>query len=331
MSLKRVEVIVPLDYKKILQNFAEEHEGVIEHYITPAMEDQRNCHYFLLAKTGRQQFLDDLQTRLEKSPTARIIVFDAESTIPKPKSPEQEQTQQSSLAITRENLYEQVSQGADLTATFLLLIFLSSIVAGIGLLENNVAVVIAAMVIAPLLGPNLAFSLGVALGDQQLMIKALRTNLLGIGFTIFLAVVAGALIELDLNSKELLLRTDVGLDGMALALASGVAAVLSLTAGLSSTLVGVMVAVALMPPAVTAGLMLGNGHIDLALGATVLLLVNVVSVNLSAQVVFLVKGIKPRTWLEQRAARQSVTINLAIWTFLLLILFITLFYEFHKQ
>lgn len=133
--------------------------------------------------------------------------------------------------------------------------------AAIGLIESNVAVVIGAMVIAPLLGPNLAFGLGTALGDASLMRKSALTNSVGILLAIALSVLIGLFTLFDVSSPELIPRTQVGLDSIALALASGAAAALSLTTGLSSVLVGVMVAVALLPPAVTFGLMLGHGDV----------------------------------------------------------------------
>ena len=108
-------------------------------------------------------------------------------------------------------------------------------------------------------------------------------------------------------------RTDVGMDSIALALASGAAAVLSITTGLSSVLVGVMVAVALLPPTATLGLMLGAGQFEHALGAGLLLAVNVVCVNLAAKVVFLAKGIHPRTWWERKKARRAMVLYLLIW------------------
>src|SRR5690606_25235967 len=173
-------------------------------------------------------------------------------------------------------------RNANLDSTFLTLTFLSAIVASIGLLKDNVAVIIGAMVIAPLLGPNLAFALGTALGDRALMQKAMTTNVTGVALTVLLGVVIGLMWTEGFDAPELLNRTKVGYDGIALALASGAAAVLSLVAGVSSALVGVMVAVALMPPAVAIGIMLGAGNPEGALGAAVLLGVNVVCVNLAA-------------------------------------------------
>jgi uncharacterized membrane protein len=111
---------------------------------------------------------------------------------------------------------------------------------------------------------------------------------------------------------------------MALALASGAAAALSLTTGLSSVMVGVMVAVALLPPAVTLGLMLGHGDIDLAAGAGLLLAINVVCINLASKVVFFVKGIRPRTWWEKERAQRAMIMYVLAWllTLILLVLLI---------
>jgi len=67
-------------------------------------------------------------------------------------------------------------------------------------------------------------------------------------------------------------------------------------------------------------MMLGSGQFNLALGAALLLAVNVVCINLAAKVMFLLKGVRPRTWLEKRKARQSVTLYFLIWIVTLLIL-----------
>ncbi len=255
------------------------------------------------------------------------MLIPVEAALPRPPEPEEKPKDKS--AATREALYESVAKNARLDMNFLVLVVLSTIVATIGLIENNVAVVVGAMVIAPLLGPNLALALGTALGDTDLMWKALRTNLAGVGVTLILSAIIGLAGYIDLDSPELMARTDVGLDSVALALASGAAAVLSITTGLPSVLVGVMVAVALMPPAATLGLMLGSGHLHYAIGAGLLLAVNIVCLNLAAKVVFLLRGIVPRTWWEKEKARRAMIIYLLIWVMSLVILLIAV-YAWHR-
>nr|MBS0020561.1 DUF389 domain-containing protein [Gammaproteobacteria bacterium] len=120
---------------------------------------------------------------------------------------------------------------------------------------------------------------------------------------------------------------DAQLDSVALALASGAAAVLSLTTGLPSVLVGVMVAVALLPPAATLGLMLGRGQPDLATGAALLLAVNIVCLNLASKIVFLVRGIRPRTWWEKAQAKRAMTIYLVVWVVTLFVLVLAIYFR----
>ena len=90
-------------------------------------------------------------------------------------------------------------------------------------------------------------------------------------------------------------------------------------------LVGVMVAVALLPPTATLGLMLGSGLTKLAVGAALLLAVNIVCVNLAAKIVFWVRGVKPRSWLEKQKANQSMVTYMVIWVLSLMFLLVVIF------
>jgi len=285
-------------------------------------EDGMRMMRLLVADDKIQSVLDSLQKILGSQPSARIVVLPVEIALPKPS--EEERKEEISAVEAREALYAGVEKNARLDTNFLVLLVLSTIVAAIGLIENNVAVVIGAMVIAPLLGPNIAFGLGTALGDISLMQKSALTTLVGIVLAVSMSVVIGIAWPFDISSPELAARSQVGLDSVALALASGAAAALSLTTGLSSVLVGVMVAVALLPPAVTLGLMLGFGESNLALGAGLLLAINIVCVNLAIKVVFFVKGIRPRTWWEKKKAKRAMTIYILVWflTLIVLVLFI---------
>jgi uncharacterized membrane protein len=120
-------------------------------------------------------------------------------------------------------------------------------------------------------------------------------------------------------------RTKAGLDSVVLALASGAAAAMSLTTGLSSVLVGVMVAVALLPPAATLGIMLGQGNTGSAVSAGLLLAVNIVCVNLASKIVFFVKGIHPRTWVEKEKAKRAMLVYLLGWLVTLFILMLVIY------
>lgn len=277
----------------------------------------------LVADDRLQELLDALQSVLGAQHTARISVLPVEVALPE--APEQEDREEDKATEAREKLRSSVEKGARLNANHVVLVVLSTVVAAIGLLEDSVAVVIGAMVIAPLLGPNLAFALGTALGDLRLMREAATTLLVGLAAAVAVSAALGMLLPLNTDSAELMARTEVGWDSIALALASGAAAALSLTTGLSSVLVGVMVAVALLPPAATLGLMLGSGETALAQGAGLLLAINIVCVNLATKLVFLVKRISPRAWREKERARRAMIVHIAGWVLILAVLAVVIY------
>ncbi len=323
--MKIIEVITHKDHVDLVNNIGRKYGAVDQWHSGTSDNNERQVIRLLVDDNHRQAVMDALQNNIAMRDASRIVVLPVEATLPHLEQDESEKKQRNASGATREELYHNISKNAELNNNFLLLVFLSTIVAAIGLIENNVAVVIGAMVIAPLLGPNIALALAAALGDTPLMWTALRTNLAGLGLAFLLSFILGILLPIDLGSGELVARTHVGLDSAVLALASGAAAVLSLTTGLSSVLVGVMVAVALLPPTATVGLMLGTGEWGLALGAALLLAVNIVCVNLAAKTVFLARGVKPRTWLEKRKAKQSMITYMAFWIVSLTVLLIAIY------
>jgi len=261
-----------------------------------------------------------------------VILLPVEASLPRPKEPEEEAEEPEKkkrvpLRISREELYNDITEMTDINTTFLSLIVISAVVAAIGLYTNNVAVIIGAMVIAPMLGPNVAFSLATTLGDRELAFKSQKANLIGISMAVLFAVIMGLIFNVDPTTFEIASRTSAGLPDVLLALASGTAGVLSITVGVATALVGVMVAVALVPPLVTFGLLLAGGYWDLAAGAGMLFLINLICINLSGVMVFMVKGITPRRWWEAEKAKKSARNSMMLWTALLLLLIIAILFS----
>ena len=246
--MRIVEIITHTKHSDALAGIAE-HFEVDEVWIGSKKTDDRRSFRMLVDDEKRQSVIDALQNLLAATENTRIIIQPVDAVIGQPREAEDEERQKHKLvAATREELYSQIEKGARLDNTFLLLTVLSTIVATIGLIKDNVAAIIGAMVIAPLLGPNIALAFAASLGDGEFMLRALKTNLAGVLLAFVLALTIGLIWPVGIDSHEIISRTSVGLDDVALALASGAAAVLSLTTGLSATLVGVMVAVALLPP-----------------------------------------------------------------------------------
>jgi uncharacterized hydrophobic protein (TIGR00341 family) len=317
--MRVIEVITDEGHVATLRSIAEQHE-IVDIWVGHSDEDGR-CSTRMLVRPAKQQaVLDALQSLISATENTRVVILPVEATLPRIEEKTPEEAKQSSITRSREELYEQIVAGAKLNNNFVYMVVMSTIVAAIGLLEDNVAVVIGAMVIAPLLGPNMALAFATTLGEGKLLWSAFKSNITGLLIALLLSILIGLIWPLNFNSQELMARTDVGFDGIVLALVSGAAAVLSLTSGLSSSLVGVMVAVALLPPTATLGLMLGAGNYHYALGAGLLLAVNIVCVNLASNIVFLLKGIKPRTWYEKQKAKQSMIIFVMFWLFVLVVL-----------
>ncbi len=312
MAFRLVNFYSQNDLDKDLISAIEAIEGVREWNIKKNKDDVQ--YSFLVQVKKTQDLTDKLQPVLNQDPHAQIVVLPVVTTIPSLEEEEEASSKKKAAGVSREELYVDVAKGAELDRSYMMLVFFSTIVAAIGLLENNVAVVIGAMVIAPLLGPNLAFALATVLADVPLMKRASRTTMIGLSSSIGLSFLLGLFWTGPLEqSHEFMSRTDLGFSSIVLAIASGAAAVLALVTGVSSALVGVMVAVALLPPAVVFGVSLGSGSLTYAFGAFLLLVANVVCVNLSAIWVFIYKGIQPRTWQDKKQAKAISNRYLTIW------------------
>lgn len=318
--MRLVEADFPEKFRDQVVKYAELAEPI--HWRISDADSKKRCVLRAVFSGGdAQELIDALQGLFDEGVEWRIIILPVEATAPKVEATETEKDKARKKTIAlREEIYHDVSGGAAISNDFLLLTLLSTIVAAVGLSTSNVAVVIGAMVIAPLLGPVLAFSFAAALGDLPLLLRAARTAMAGLAVGAGVSFLIGLFFPVDFQSAELTARTVLGMDAVALALASGGAAALSIAAGLPSALVGVMVAVALLPPSAAAGMYLGGGDPESAFRAGLLLAVNVVCVNLAALSVFAYKGIRPRTWLERISAKRATKVNAATLVFLLFVL-----------
>ncbi len=323
--MKTIEVITDLGHVDTVLGIAEQNK-VLDTWHYDGGVDNRHVVKMLVTSESTQAILDSLQKTLSHSDESRVVVLAVEASIPR-RDRESEEESKSKTSRSREELYQNVEKNAQLDRNYIFLVILSTIVAAVGMMENNIAVVIGAMVIAPLLGPNIALALGTVLGDHHLIVRAVSTLLFGIIIALATAIVLTVFYPSEILSEELLDRSSVRISSIAMAMASGAAAALSMTTGLSTVLVGVMVAVAILPPTAALGIMIGYEEYFLASRAFMLLAINIVCINLSANIVFLLKGINPRTQTEKKKARKLMIIYLLFWVLLLAIL-VSVLYRF---
>lgn len=274
----------------------------------------------VLAHDGRCQLLTDtIAEAMESCRDWHITMMPVEAVWPEPEALNEEE-EASTLRVLREELLDDVKRDAILTRDFLYLSALSTVVAAIGLNYDGVAAVIGAMVIAPLLSPILGFALGTGLGNMDLLKESGKTLAAGIAVALLVSFLISLVIPLNTESEELMSRTEVRLDSIALALAAGGAAALSMAQGKSAVLVGVMVAAALLPPGAALGLFLGEQQWALAGRSATLLFLNIVCLLISALAVFRLKRIQPRGWVEQQNAARAFWVNVGLSVGLLAIL-----------
>lgn len=320
MPLRLIDVLLPDEHGDRVQSALDE-ETVLEHWDV-GTTDGRAWHRIMVRQQDAEGIMDRLSNRFGHVGEFRLILHALEVTVPKPEEPEPEPEDPAKpkkkfgwQRLSRQELLSRIDSAATPDRTFIASVILSVVVATAGLLQSNAGVVIAAMVIAPLLGPNIAFALATVTGDGALARRAVITNLKGVGLALVIAIAIAPFFPVDemMQSFEIADRTKPGLAMAVLALAAGAAGAMSFTTGLSGALIGVMVAVALLPPLLVVGLMLGNGAWSKAAGAALLLGTNIVGVNLAAVGMFAFQGVTPGRWWEQDKAKKATRKALIAW------------------
>jgi uncharacterized hydrophobic protein (TIGR00341 family) len=327
-----------MDQRLILLTVGGVEPAELEAYCAPArivsasrdlLDESRLVVQMTVSTDASERVLDQLQKVLGGREGFQLTLLPVEAVLPRPAEPAGDAASPSPgrQRISREELYQEINASLKVRTTFVTFTLLASIVAAIGLQRNDTAILIGAMVIAPLLGPNVALSLAATLGDTALAARALRINLLGVSLSLAVAVLAGLVPALGITPEldAIRIRSQVGFGDIALALASGTAGVLAFTTGVPSALIGVMVAVALMPPLVAFGMLLGAGYPAASLGPLLLLATNVICLNLAGVLTFMAKGIRPRTWWEAQRAGAATRRAVLVWGLLLLALLVILF------
>ncbi len=328
-------MLIPEKKKTDAEVILKEEENVLDFWYDNVSEKKVLVKILIPAEKS-QNVMDELEDRFGSYDQFRMLLFPVNASIPRVDEEEGEEEEisekkkveekENQFTISREELYSNIVDKSSLNRIFILLISLSSIVAAIGVMRGDIAVMIGAMVIAPLLGPNVGLSLATTLADSKLGKRALKTNAFGILISFLIALAIGLFLTVDPDIPILASRTRVSLGDIVLALAAGSAGSIAFTRGLSEYLIGVMVALALVPTLVAGGLLVGAGYFEMAVGALLLFLVNLICINLAGVVTFLVQGIKPRSWWEANKAKRLSKLSLAIWIILLAVLMGVLFY-----
>lgn len=179
-------------------------------------------------------------------------------------------------------------ENAQLSANYIVLVLASCAIATFGLLENSAAVIIGAMIIAPLMMPIESLAFAIVDGMPKLFARSLLTLGAGIVLAILLSAAIESMVRLASFGDEVLARTRPTLLDLGVALAAGaIGGFARVKPSISNTLAGTAIAVAIMPPLCVVGLSLAHHDQKVALGAFLLFLTNLLGITLACMIVYL--------------------------------------------
>lgn len=188
-------------------------------------------------------------------------------------------------------LHRELWLDASWNTNFIAFTISACLIATFGLISNSTAVIIGAMLIAPLMLPLRAMAFAALEGDFPLFRKGLFSITGATIMAFLLSNIAGHLIDLPEFGSEVLARTQPNLVDLAIAVvAGGISAFAKVRKGVSDAIAGTAIAVALMPPLCVVGLSSSQEQYYFSKGAFLLYLTNLLGITLSCMIVFILAG-----------------------------------------
>ncbi len=221
------------------------------------------------------------------------------------------------------SLFSNLRNEGSINSVFVILLILATVIAALGLFIDSSSVIIGAMLLAPLMQPIVSLSMGVLRQDEDLFKNASKTVLIGVMITLSTAMLVAYLTPIRELSSEMASRLSPTLLDMLVAIASGIAAAyVKNDEKISSSLAGVAIAVALVPPLAVSGIGLGWGDWTMFILALLLFVTNLIGIVLAGAITFLVLGYAPI-----RVAKKGIM----IWTIIAVMITIPLYHSFEAM
>ena len=328
MDLCLIKLFLPLTEEQNIRHLLSTYNCLEKESIFKS--DRELAIDILLERERVRTVTDDLKQQLSHL-KFQLLVLPVEAIATEDNSSSTQDPDAELNKYTQPEIYTQISQSISLSGTEIALVILSTVIAAIGLVEGSQVVIIGAMVIAPLLKPNMALAIATTFGDLSLAVKIIKVGSLQILLALLLSILLGLFIPVDLGMGEIAVRTRVDFTDIVLAFASGVAGAISLTAGEQKAVVGVMVSVALLPPLVVFGMLIGSQLWTAAVAAMILVSTNIVCLNLAAIATFWLRDIRPQIDWQKFQAGKITGIATIFWLSILALLAMIIFmFEFQN-
>jgi len=317
--MRQIQITIPNDkiesVIEILKNL-----GLVGIFILTGEEDSL---IFVRTRIIKESHVVEELNKIGVGVTFGIIdIVELKATIPPLQLIEDKEKDAIESRVAVEEIYNDILRNASLTKNYLVFIIISAIVAAIGLITNNPAIVVASMVIAPLMGPVLALSYGWVIKDNLLIKESMKTELIGFAISVSIGWLFGigaffmpTFQDISTLPTEIVIRGELDSIGFVLniilAIAIGIAVGFSLTGGISSALVGIAIGASIMPPVVNIGICMFLGlYVSLgfwiyALNSLIIFVINFVCIILVAYIVFRLKKVRApiRTWANWRGPK----------------------------
>ncbi len=316
--MKQVQITVPYEKTEAVFDFVVDTLGI--NNVTKLNTDNAHILQFRVSDAQTNEAIEKLKSRGVGVEFGYIDILDLSASLPRETEEVSDKKIQRDATLAVEEIYENVKKQSSLSFDFIAFSILAAAMAGFGLIQNNTTVIVASMLLSPLMGPMLGVALGYVVRDRALFVKGTRNELISLGLSFAVGIVMALALPLlypgppgdfvqgvETNFRaipiiitEITRRAGFSPIDIGVAIFSGAAVAVSVTKGDMSSLVGVAISAALMPPAVNAALMmmLGaiyvNGYlISIGFGSLLLLGINIILIDLAAIVMFRIKKLTP--------------------------------------
>lgn len=297
-GVRQLQITVPRDS-------TEEVDEVLDRYssdVSSKEAERKDEDVTEFSVTVESSQIDELTEALKSmeelnSGDLSIRVLEQESLIEKGR-----ETQGGSGDLSQQQIYSKAKEFSGFDTADWGLVMVSAAVASAGIGINNLAVVIGAMMFAPLLSPLVAASTAMTVGDRKLLKHSARTAVFATGLTLMASMAVGVLFSPE--TELLLLFTESSPLNVALAALVGCAASLASATGRQDQVAGVAVAIALVPPLAASGIRFADFAILPAIRALMVAGVNALGILVAGTGTFWILGLKPETYYKELEARK---------------------------
>ncbi len=216
----------------------------------------------------------------------------------------------SRLGVNVEEILGSLRGNATISPTYLLLTGLAAVLASLGLYYDSVVTIIASMIVAPLMGPIALTAAGLIYPEEGILKDGIIAEIAGLFLSVILGLVVGLMLPTRQEpTHEMLIRAVLSPDVFWFAVFSGAAAGVIISRGMDLSIVGVAIAASLAPPAVNMGLLLAQGHMDLAIKAGIIVLLNILAIDFSCGLMFALYGVTETAGVSQRQTSRAKRLN----------------------